>query len=345
MATTLRDIARKAGVHPSTVSRILHNNQTVKISDATRKRILAIAKELDYQPNELARAFRLRKTQTIGLIIPDISNSFFSGISRSIEMSSYNAGYNLVVCNTNENIEKELKYVRNLVNRGVDGLIIATCQNNEKHLLDLREKKIPFVLIDRYFSNFKANAVFSDNKSSAFDAVKTLHKLKHERIAFLRGRPEISTIQLRLQGYLEGLAACGIAQDPELIAGKSFTAEDGYEATKMLLSLASPPTALLTSGNRIIIGALKAIKEFNIKLPDELSIIAYTDDLFTPFLACPLTTISHPLSEMGQKAVDLLLHEINNTNDNATTQIEVKTIFSMRESICELTTCRKTENV
>ncbi|MCA9731547.1 LacI family DNA-binding transcriptional regulator [candidate division KSB1 bacterium] len=338
MATTLRDIAQKAGVHPSTVSRILHNNQTVKISDATRKRILAIAKELDYQPNELARAFRLRKTQTIGLIIPDISNSFFSGISRSIEMSSYSSGYNLVVCNTNENVEKELKYVRNLVNRGIDGLIIASCQNDAKHLVDLKDKKIPFVLIDRYFDDLKTNAVISDNKQSAFDAVRMLHELNHKRIAFLRGRPDISTIQSRLQGYLDAVSQFGLEYDPELIAGNSFTVEDGYLATKRLLTLQSPPTAMLTSGNRIIIGALQAIEEFNIQLPKELSLIAYTDDLFTPYLACPLTTISHPLTEMGQKAVDLLLQKINDPCDESTTRIEVKTSFSIRASICKPST-------
>ncbi|KAA3610967.1 MAG: LacI family transcriptional regulator [Calditrichaeota bacterium] len=336
MAVTLRDIAEKAGVHPSTVSRILHNNQTVKISEETRKQVIAIAEELDYQPNELARAFRLRKTQTIGLIIPDISNSFFSGISHSIEMQSYSAGYNLVVCNTNENSEKELKYVRNLINRGVDGLIIATCQNDEKYFLELARKKIPFVLVDRFFDNLDSNAVYSDNKQSAFRAVETLANLGHKRIGFLRGRSGLSTIKLRLQGYLDAINLLNLDHDPQLIAGDGFTVEDGYQATKSLLKLSAPPTALLTSGNRIVIGAMQTIKEFNLKLPDDLSIIAYTDNPYTPYLACPLTTISHPLAEMGEKAVDILMQKIHNPKDKATSRIEVGTKFSIRESIAAL---------
>ncbi len=333
MAVTLRDIARKARVHPSTVSRILQNNRTVKISEETRKRILAIARELDYQPNELARAFRLRKTQTIGLIIPDISNSFFSGISHSIEKQIYDAGYNLVVCNTNENLEKERKYVRNLMNRGIDGMIIATCQNDEKYFSDLKKKSLPFVLIDRFFANLATNCVFSDNKNSAFAAVEKLKNLGHRRIGFLRGRAQLSTIRLRLQGYLEAIRQFNLDDENELIAGDGFTVEEGYAATKSLLTLQNPPTALLTSGNRLVIGAMQAIKELQLKLPDDLSLIAYTDNLFTPYLACPLTTISHPLAEMGESAVNLLMQKISRPEDKTVVQIEVKTIFSVRESI------------
>lgn len=333
MAVTLRDIARKAGVHPSTVSRILQNNRTVKIAEETRERIIAIAREMDYQPNELARAFRLRKTLTIGLIIPDISNSFFSGISHSIEMQIYDAGYNLVVCNTNENMEKERKYVRNLLNRGVDGMIIASCQNDEAYLGELKQKNFPFVLIDRVFDNLDSNCVFSDNRESAFAAVMKLKELGHRRIGFLRGRSQLSTIKLRLQGYREAIHEFGLDSEVELIAGDGFTVEEGYLATKNLLTLQKPPTAMLTSGNRLLIGAMQAIKELQVKMPDQLSLIAYTDDLFSPYLACPLTTISHPLSEMGKSAVDLLMQKINRPEEKSTVKIKVNTKFSQRESL------------
>jgi len=288
---TLKDVAALAQVHPSTVSRVLRSTENLPISDNTRRRIMDAVKELDYHPDQRARALRLGKSNTVGLIIPDISNSFFANIAKSIEEESYNAGYTLVVCVSNEDQEKEVHFVNNLTSRGIDGLVIAPVQDSYSHLVRLKKKKYPFVLIDRCFEEFETNAIISDNETSSFEAVEHLVNLGHKRIAFLSGRPTIYTIRKRLDGYLN----------------------------------AQPPTALLISGNRITFGALKAIVEKNLKIPDDISIIGFTDSIVTPYLISPLTTITHPLRDMGIRAFQLLLQHMNSRETLPFSRIVVQT--------------------
>lgn len=307
---TLKDVAALAQVHPSTVSRVLRSTENLPISSETRQRVLMAAKELDYQPDQRARALRLGKSNTIGLIIPDISNSFFSNIAKSIEEESYKAGYTLVVCVSNEDQEKEIHFVNNLTSRGIDGLIIAPVQDSHHHLIALKNKKYPFVLIDRCFDEFETNAVISDNAAASFEAMEYLANLGHHRIGFLSGRPTIYTIRKRLEGYLNAVNKFQLDQDPNLVNGGGFTFDEGFEASLKLLSLPTPPTALLVSGNRITIGAIKAVVEKNLRIPDDISLIGFTDSIVTPYLITPLTTIKHPLEDMGERAFNLLLQHI-----------------------------------
>jgi len=333
MAITLKDIADKVGVHPSTVSRILRGTGDLNITAETRDRVKSVAQELDYQPNELARAFRLKKTHTIGLIIPDISNSFFAGVARSIEIESYQAGYNLLVCNTDEDAEREIQFSKNLINRGVDGLIIAPSQNAKEFIVDLKQKKIPFVLIDRNFENIDSNAIISNNRESAYNAIKYLANLGHKRIGFISGLPNLSTIKNRLDGYKNAVGDFGLDSGSELIVGDSFTFESGYQSVIEILSLTKPPTALLISGNILTIGAIKAILKKNLSIPDDISVIGYTDSKSAPYLVSPLATVSHPLEEFGKQAFKLLLKNIKKPKSRLSSKIVIETIFNPRGSI------------
>jgi len=333
MTITLKDIAKRAGVHPSTVSRILRGTETLQVSEKTRERVLVIAKELNYTPNKLARAFRLKKTCSIGLIIPDISNSFFAGIVKSIETESYNSGYNLMICNTDEDQEKEIKFINDLINRGVDGLIIAPAQDTNEHILKLLNMEFPFVLIDRYFDGLETNAVISDNEDSAFNATVYLAKYGHKRIGFVSGRRKLYTIQKRMAGYRKAVKQLHLDSDEFLVAGDDFTICSGLEAALKMLTAPNPPTAILISGNMISVGVIEAISEIGASVPKDISLIGFTDSLFAPHLATPLTTIAHPLNEMGEKAFDILLRNMKSDQQLPSTKIIVKTKLCERSSV------------
>lgn len=336
LLATLKDVAAKAGVHPSTVSRVLRGSENIPISEATKIKILDAAKELHYQPDQRARALRLGKSNTIGLIIPDMANPFFAEIAKSIEQHSFAAGYTLVVCDTNENQQKEIHFVNNLTSRGIDGLIIAPVQDSYDHLLELKKRNYPFVLVDRCFEEFEANAVISDNEEAAYNAVAHLAKLGHKRIAFLCGRQNIYTIKKRLDGYKKAVEKFKLCSDPGLIGGGGFTFENGYAATLSLLSEPEPPSAILISGNIITLGAFKAILARGLHIPENISVIGFTDNVISPFLACPLTTVSHPLKEMGTKAFNLLMEHIKSNGFLPYSKIIVKTQFEERQSTTRL---------
>jgi len=332
MAATLKDVAARAGVHPSTVSRVLRKQENLKILDSTRKRIFDAVKELNYQPDFTARALRLKKSFTIGLIVPDIGNPFFSRIARTIEQLGFEKDYTVIVCNTDEKQEKENRYVNHLLSRGIDGLIMVPAQDSDESVNKVLEHKVPLVLIDRLFENIKTNAVVSNNVESAYNAVKHLVDLGHKKVAFLRGRNNIYTMTKRFEGYQKAVDEFGLVKSDSLIVGGGFSFDDGYNATIKLLNCPEPPTALLLTGNLITVGAISAILEKGLKIPDDISVVAFADSIFSPYLVKPLTTISHPLYEIGSKAFGLLLEHIESKEELRPTQIIINTQFDIRET-------------
>ncbi len=329
---TLKDVAKLAKVHPSTVSRVLRDIDSLSITTKTRERILNAVEELKYRPDQMARALKMGKSFSIGLIIPDISNPFFAELVKIIENECTKAGFILLVSISNEDQEKEIQHVNNLLGRGIDGLILAPVQNSYNHILELKSKNFPFLLIDRYFETFETNAIISDNEESAFKAVQYLVKLGHNRIGFISGRPEIYTIRKRLEGFKKALKEFNLEDNKEFMWGAGHTFQDGYEATQNLLALNKPPTALLISGNLITLGAYKALLEKGLHIPNDISIIAFSDNVISQYLSTPLTTISHPLEEMGKRAFQLLFQNINTEVRNSYTKITVCTNFIIRES-------------
>jgi len=333
LVVTLKDIAIRAGVHVSTVSRVLRGKETQQVSPQTRKLILSIAEELSYTPNLLARAFRLKKTHTIALLIPDISNAFFARIARSIEIQSYNAGYTLVVCNTDEEQAKENQYLNSLKSRSIDGFIIAPVQDSKQQIIDLINNKIPFVLIDRRFDDLETNAVISDNEKASFYATEYLSRYQHKRIGFICGRKRLYTIKKRLVGFQKAVKQFQLDDNPEMIVGDGFTIEDGFRATQKLMALEHPPTAIISSGNVLTIGIMKAIHERDLSIPRDISLVGFTDSFCVPYWNPPLTTISHPLHQMGHEAFELLLKHLQAKETLAPRQITIKTKFHERHSV------------
>ena len=320
MTATLKDVAALAGVHPSTVSRVLRKQENLKILESTRKKIFDAVEELNYQPDFTARALRMKKSFTIGLIVPDIGNPFFSRIARTIEQLGFEKDYTVIVCNTDEDQEKENRYVNHLLSRGVDGLIMVPAQGSDKTVRTVKEKGLPLVLIDRIFENIETNAT------------KYLAELGHKKVAFLRGRSNIYTMAKRYKGYHKAVKKFGLVESDSLVVGDGFSFEDGYNSTKELLNCAEPPTALLLTGNLITVGAISAILEKGLSIPEDISVIAFADSIFSPYLVKPLTTISHPLYEIGSKVYNLLLENIESDKTLSISQIIVDTQFDIRKT-------------
>ncbi len=337
MATTLKDVAAYVGVHPSTVSRVLHGKENLKISKKTNDKILKAVKELNYVPDFTARALRMKKSFTIGLIVPDILNPYFARIVRRIEQLGFDKKYTVIVCNTEENQEKELLFLNQLISRGVDGIILAPVQDKKEHIQDLIEKKTPLVLIDRIFDDIKVSSVITNNSESVIQAVSHLVDLGHKRIAFLRGQKNIYTIVNRLAGYHKALKKFKLKRNKNYIVGDGFEFEDGYAATQKLLKLSPLPTAIISSGGDLVtLGAIKAILENGLQIPKDISLIAFFDSLYAPFLKTPLTTISHFRKKIGEEAFNLLLKQIESKRKIPAKIVCVDTKFEIRKSTAKV---------
>jgi len=333
VAVTLKDIAEQAGVHLSTVSRVLNRKRPLqRISERTRLRIIEIANELNYQPNEMARCLRLKRTFTIGLILPDISNSFFSRIARSIEIEAEKNGYTVIICNSAEVPEKEHQLIDLLIQKCIDGLIITPVQRTPEQFEQLRLKNFPFVFMINHYENFKTNAIITDNHGDAFKATQYLIQNDHRRIACIHGRPDLIFNRQRLAGYQDALSAYQFPIIPAFQQECDFSVSSGCQGALTILSQPEPPTALLVTDNLLTIGTLKAVHQLELNVPDDVSIIGFCDDPAVDVFNPPITTISHPLDEIGQQAFALLMRTMHQKNNQDVTKIVLDTKFHLRES-------------
>lgn len=306
--TTIKEVAKEAGVSPATVSRALGGYGYVK--ESTRRRIEEAARRLGYRPNAVARSMVKGSTQTIGLIISDIANPFFPQVVRGIEDVANRLGYTVILCNSDEDSQKERNYIDVLVSRRVDGLIVTSTAENASHLGTLKERQLPVVLLDRPLYHGDLDVVTVDNAEGARTAIRHLVDLGHRRIGIISGPRRVATMAERVRGYKEALAECGIPLDPELIYFGDLRESGGYEGLRHLMGLADPPTAVFTTDNRTTTGALTAAWEIGIRIPDELSLVAFDDMPWMRLLTPPITVVQQPTYELGSKAASLLFERI-----------------------------------
>ncbi len=333
MRATIKDIAREVGVHPSTVSRVLNGKAEMHhIRKETIEKIQRAAKELNYKPNEIARGFRLKKTHTIGLIIPDISNPFFSRISRSIEQEAYRKNYSVILCSTNENQARENDSIQMLISKRIDGLILVPVQDDASQIRELIEEKFPLVLVDRIFEDLQTYAVITDSFRDAYKATEYFIERGHRKIGFISGRSNIYTIKNRVEGYRACLEDHHIPFREEWVSPGGFLLDSGYEGMKSILELDDRPTAVLASGNLVTIGSIKAILEKGLKIPDDISIIAFADMHSSAYFVAPLTVIAHPLELIGKEAFRLLKLAMDN-RDLPPAVVKLSTEFIVRNSV------------
>lgn len=307
MMPSVKDVAELAGVSTATVSRVLSDKPYV--SDEIRQRVLAAVESLDYRPNRVARSLRIQKTSTIGLIVSDIRNPFFTDISRAVEDYAHQNDYTVFLCNTDENPEKEKMYLDLMDAENVAGMILSPTRHTAQVFSQVYRSDIPVVVIDRHVPHPELDHVLLDNVEAAQKLVNHLIADGHQRIAATFGVASTTGAERR-EGYLRALKENGIKPDPELSLFVDAKEEAGCDAVLKLLSLPQPPQAIFTTNSLLTAGALRAIRQKNLSIPDEIAIAGFDETRWTTLIVPPLTVIAQPTQEIGQIATELLISRI-----------------------------------
>lgn len=301
---TMEDIAEQAGVSVNTVSRAL--NDKPDINDKTKKEILEIADELNYRPNRFARGLRSSKTSTLGVIVADIMNPFFSALLKGIEKAAREEGYSIIVQDTDENYQNEQEAVEIALAEQVDGLLITPVQTNRKTIENLQQSGIPFVLVGRHFDGLETPYVVTDDVEGAMNAVDHLVGRGHENIALVNGPSHISSSKERLTGYRRALESHGLPLRDSYVLGNTVTMEEGYEMGNKLLQVSPRPTAVVCYSDFVAVGVMRAIRDSDLSIPDELGVVGYDDVFFSNCLEVSLTTVRIPKKELGRRSLKVL---------------------------------------
>jgi LacI family transcriptional regulator len=306
---TLKELAARAGVHPSTVSRVINNDPVLRVSPETRARIEALLEETDYRPDVVARSLRLRQTFFLAMIIPDITNPLFANIFMGVEAVAGERGYGVILANTGGSAERERAHLRSLQARRVDGLILASVSLRDPSVRWLREQAIKHVLVNRY-SGPHDPFVGADDYAGGMMATRHLVSLGHRRVAHLAGSRGVSTAVQRRRGYLAALLEAEIAPDPSLVAESGYLEDTGRAAMERLLGLPDPPTAVFAVNDMAAMGAHGAILDRGLRIPDDVAVVGYNDIPLARRLAPPLTTLRVPVREFGRLSADMLIEQI-----------------------------------
>ncbi len=329
---TIKDIARELGISPSTVSRALKDHPD--ISEKTKKAVNALAKEWNYKPNAVALSLRNSKTNIIGVVVPEIVHHFFSSIISGIQEEAQKLGYNVMIFQSNESYTQEVANVNALLLSRVDGVLIGMSKetHNLEHLKELLNDETPIVFFDRVCNELPVDNVIVDDFDSAFTAVEHLIKTGCRRIAHLSTPPELLLGQNRVKGYRQALLKHKIPVDEQLIVECDSYAK-ALEVTPELLNLPAPPDAILAVNELTAAGALKVIKKRGLKVPDDVSVIGFTDGVVSQTSDPELTTIDQHGFEVGKTACELLLKRIANKEDKIIPKTKVvKTNLIIRNS-------------
>jgi len=307
-AVTIKHVARACGLAPSTVSKALAGKPMVR--QETRALVLAAAERLGYRASVLARSLRLQRTWTVGALVADIANPFFAELVRGMEDALWARGYSLVICSTDYDARKELAFLHMLLDKRMDGLILASTASDGDEVPRLRQRGVPYVLLNRRHRSQPSDYVGIDNEAGVARAVAHLASLGHRRIAFICGPPDSSAAAERLAGYRRELRRQGLPVEEALIAPGDYMAERGRAAVDRFLALAEPPTAIVSANDFMAIGAMERLQERGLRVPDEVSVTGF-DDIFVAALPwIGLTTVRPQSRLLGERAAELLLARV-----------------------------------
>ncbi|MCR8845671.1 catabolite control protein A [Paenibacillus sp. SC116] len=305
MTVTIYDVAREAGVSMATVSRVVNNNPNVK--PQTRKKVFEAIERLGYRPNAVARGLASKKTTTVGVVIPDISNSIFAEIARGIEDIANMYHYNIILCNADKKKEKEIRVINTLLEKQVDGLLFMGGVITEDHIQAFRTASVPIVLCATKDENGIMPSVDIDHEAAAFDAVNTLIRHGHREIAMISGTlQDPANGYARFQGYKRALERAGIEYKEDMVRIGNYRYESGVEAMQYFLGLKKRPTAIFSATDEMAIGAIHSIQDGGLKVPDDFSIISVDNIRMASMVRPQLTTVAQPMYDIGAVAMRLL---------------------------------------
>lgn len=327
---TMRDVAEEANVSVTTVSHVI--NGTRFVSEELRKRVLETMKRLDYRPNILARGLRVGKTNTIGLIVPDNSNPFFAEVSRVVEDVGFDSGYNVILCNSDGNLDKELTYIDVLVAKQVDGIIFIASSSQSEHLRLLVSERIPVVVADREMPDLDVDLVLVDNSRGGYEATKYLLELGHRRIGCIAGPSDITPSAERIKGYRQALSEFDVPFGEDLIVRGDFQFEGGKKAMSQLLALPKPPSAVFICNDVMAIGAMGSIRSVGLRIPEDVSIVGFDNIGQASATWPPLTTIAQPIEQMARIATELLIRRLTGSADPERRRIVLEASLVIRGS-------------
>ncbi len=327
---TISDVAKRAGVAPVTVSRVI--NKANNVSADTRARVERAIEELGYVPSGVAQSLRSKRTRSLALLVPDITNAFWTTVARGVEDAAQSQGYSILLCNTDEDVTKQLRYLDVVVSQRVDGVIIAPYDSQVKNLGKLPERHIPTVVIDRHINGWQVDTVTGDSISGARALVQHLVRLGHTRIAMITGAAETSTAADRVAGYQLALAEAGLPIDLNLIKYGEFRAEAGERLTEQVLAENPPPTAIFAANNAIATGVVDALEKRGLRTPQDIALVVF-DDLPNTSHFFPFFTVAvQPAYEIGVNAAQLLLSRLEAEVSLQPRQVVLPTRLIIRHS-------------
>lgn len=305
----IKRLAKMCRVSPMTVSRAFRNYQ---IARETRDRILETAKKYHYRPNIIARSLSTQKSPIIGLIVPNIIQSFFPYVIRAVENLIYKRGYNLILCDSQEDEQREKEQIRLLIDQRVRGIIIipVAIRKEARVFEEIKQADIPFIFVDRYVKGVKASFVGVNDYQGGFIATEHLIKLGHRKILHLKGPDTASVAKDRFHGYRDALRNAGIKIDSELIVESGLEEESGYQTIKKIFQHKPKFSAIFAVNDPVATGAMRALGELNVKIPDDISVVGFANLDHTSDMSVPLTTINQPKEEIGEMAGKILLEKI-----------------------------------
>lgn len=326
MGVTIKDIAKVANVSIATVSRVI-NNKCEGVGNDTRERIKKIMEEMDYTPSGIARGLVTKKTYTLGLIVPDISNPFFPAIVKGIEDSARSNGYNIILCNSDDDSEKELTSIKILKEKCVDGIVYIGANNTDfEGVKLLKEYNMPFVHIDRS-SDDKFPRVYTNGKLGMYNIANFLIKNGHKNIAYIKGSEDSE----RIEGFIKAIEEHNLSFDSDLVYTGDYRLNSGKDGAKYLLETNKPFTAVACENDLMAAGVIDFLASKNIKVPDDVSVTGYDDIYISEIITPKLTTVHQETYKMGKASVELLLKAIfeKSTND----EVVFEPVLVIRESV------------
>ena len=309
-------MATALSVSVSTISRALSGHPS--ISDATKKRVTKLAKELNYHPNHLAAGLRKGRSNMLGVIVPHIDGHFFTMVVKGIEMVATKAGFNILICQSNEDVDHERKNVETLINAQVEGILVSLARTTRdfKHFDKATKRDMPLVFFDRILEGRDVNAVVLDDREGAYQSTAHLLAQGCRRVAHFAGPQHLNIYKNRLQGYLDALRAHGIPYDEELLFICDMRLEDGARGMEQLLKLPVPPDAVFSASDFAAVGALQVLKKRGLRVPQDVALTGFSNEMFTSFTDPLLTTVDQRCEQMGQAAVRLLLELLGEKRQN-----------------------------
>lgn len=311
---TLKDIAKELNTSVATVSRALKNHPG--ISEQMKKKVMQLAKELDYHPNSIAVGLLKNRSYTIGVIVPEIAHNFYSIVMEGIEDAAINAGYSVLFCMSKESKEREVNVLNTLLDSRIDGLLIAPSKETTdyKHLETLFNREMPLIFFDRHCAEIPASKVLVDDYKGAFKAVEHLASVGCKRIAHIAGPQNLSNSQQRLSGYIDALKISNLEQKDNYIVASDLTKENVRACTKRLLEMKERPDAIFAYNSFIAFESMLVVKDKGLKIPDDIAFVGFANEPIISYIEPQLTTIVQPTYQIGQEAVNLFFKQVN---DNA----------------------------